>query len=260
MADRKRTQGGGRPAQSGQGGQGGGNRVFYIIGALIVIAGIAWMIAARGGSASAALPTPAEFEGLAAAAQPDPSVGIAMGPENAPIEILEFADYSCPYCAQFVGFAGKLLRQNYVETENAPVRWIAYEFILGGFPNSVPASMTARCAAEQGMFWTVHDMLFSRQSRWYTSPNPDGELRDIAEQAGLDMGAWRECMSEARYVQQLAASRKYGEQLGVGSTPTIFLNGQRLDLSGVEPYSYIEGLIQAELAGGDAAAASEGDG
>lgn len=262
MADKRKAQPGRTRAKSDA--NGGGNRLFYILAGLIVVAGVVWLVAVRGGGigSTPALPTPVEFEGLAAAAQADSSVGIPMGPEDAPIEIVEFVDYSCPHCAQFAGFAGKLLRQNYVEPPGAPVRWILYDFVLGGFPNSIPASMVARCAGDQGAYWPVHDLLFSRQSRWAPNPSPAGEFRDIIEAAGLDVRAWSECMSEGRHLEEIAASRKYGEQKGVGSTPTLFLNGQLIDLSGVEPYSYIEGLIKAALAagGGEATTAESGDG
>jgi len=246
--------------QSGAPKSGSDNKVFYLIGAAIIIAGIGWLVTARGGGigSTAALPTPAEFEGLAATAQPDKSVGIPLGDPNAPIEIMEFADYSCPHCASFSSFAGKLLRQNYVETGGGPVRWLSFDFVLGGFPNTIPASMAARCAGEQGAYWPYHDMLFARQTRWYTAANPSGMLGEIAEDLGLDTGAFRSCMSEARYIDEIAAARKYGESMGVGSTPTLFLNGQRLSLEGVEPYAYIESLIQAELAARASSGAPEG--
>jgi len=242
--------------------RGGGNRVFYLVGGLIVVAGIGWLVTARGGGvgATAALPSPAEFEGLAATIEPDKGVGIVQGAADAPIEILEFADYSCPHCGTFASFAGKLLRQNYVETPGGPVRWITFDFVLGGFPNSISASMAARCAGEQDAYWSFHDMLFSRQAQWNASLNPGnvmGVMGKIADDLGLDTGEWRSCMSEARYIEQIAAARKYGEQLGVGSTPTLFINGERIDLAGVEPYSHIENLIKAELAG---ASAEVGDG
>lgn len=238
---------------------GGGNKVFYLIGALIIVAGIGWVVMGGGGGVgtTAAMPTPQEFESIAATVEPDKSVGIVQGPADAPIEILEFADYSCPHCGTFSSFAGKLLRQNYVETADAPVRWITFDFVLGGFPNSIPASMAARCAGEQGAYWPYHDMLFSRQTQWYTSPNPGNQMGEIADELGLDTGAWRSCMSEARYLQEIAASRKYGESLGVGSTPTLFINGERISLEGVEPYSHIENLIQAELAAGSADSSAE---
>ncbi len=237
----------------------GGNRVFYLLGLLIVVAGAGWLMSQRGGLGStAAMPSPAEFEGLAATAQPDKNVGIPLGNPDAPIEIMEFADYSCPHCAQFSSFAGKLLRQNYVEVSGAPVRWITFDFVLGGFPNTISASMAARCAGEQDAYWIFHDMLFARQARWYTSQNPGGIYDEIADDVGLDQGAFRSCMSEGRYLDQIAAARKYGESLGVGSTPTIFINGRKLDMTGVEPYSFIEAQIQAALAAAESSGEASG--
>lgn len=232
--------------------------MFYLIAGAIVLAGVVWLLVARGGGAGtvADLPTPEEFQSLATEVEADPGVGVVQGPESAPVEILEFADYSCPHCATFAGFAGKLLRQNYVETSNAPVRWVLYDYVLGSFPNSVPAAIAARCAGEQDLYWPMHDLLFAQQASWYTSASPGDAFADIAERVGLDMGAWRECVSEGRHLEEVAASRKYGEQMGVTSTPTLFLNGQRLDLQGKEPYSYIEGLIRSELESGSV---DEGD-
>ena len=253
-----------RPQQSAPAKKGGGNRAFLIVIALIVVAGVGWLVMARGGGigSTTALPTPQEFEGIAATVEADKSSGLVQGSPDAPVEILEFADYSCPHCGTFSGFAGKLLRQNYVEPAGGPVRWITFDFVLGGFPNTVSASMAARCAGEQGAYWAYHDMLFSRQNQWARSPNPAGAFNEIAEDVGLDTGQWGECMTEGRYIEQIAAARKYGESLGVGSTPTLFINGERIDLGGVEPYSHIEGLIQAELAAssdGSEGAATGGD-
>lgn len=255
MAQNKTPPPKGRPAGTRNDG-GGGNRMFYLIAGAIVLAGAVWLLVARGGGSGsvADLPTPEEFASLATDVEADPSVGIAIGEESRPIEIFEFADYSCPHCATFAGFAGKLLRQNYVETANAPVRWVMYDYVLGTFPNSVPAAIAARCAGEQDLYWPMHDLLFAQQTTWYTSASPGGAFADIAERVGLDMGAWRECMSEGRHLEEIVSSRKYGEEMGVSSTPTLFLNGQRLDLAGKEPYSYIEGLIRAELESSSTAA------
>ena len=261
MAQKQNPKGKAAPKGGAAKKQGGGNRAFLLIIALVVVAGVGWLVMARGGGigSTAALPTPQEFEGIAATVEADKSAGLAQGSPDAPIEILEFADYSCPHCGTFSGFAGKLLRQNYVEPANGPVRWITFDFVLGGFPNTVSASMAARCAGEQGAYWPYHDMLFSRQNQWARSPNPAGTFDEIAGDVGLDRGQWGECMTEGRYIEQIAAARKYGESLGVGSTPTLFINGRQIDLAGVEPYSHIEGLIQAELAA-VAGGASAGEG
>ena len=107
--------------------------------------------------------------------------------------------------------------------------------------------MAARCAGDQGQYWPMHDMIFSRQTRWYTSNRPENEFSEIAEDLGLDMGAYNACTAESRYLQEIAVSRKYGEERGVGSTPTVFVDGQVVDLSRGDPYQVIESLIQARL-------------
>ncbi len=235
---------------------GGGNKVFLIIGGLIVVGGLGWLLTAGRGGAVGPLPTPAEFEALSAEVTADPSTGISLGAADAPVVIEEFVDYSCPACARFTGFAGKLIRQNYVEVSGGPVRWVLYDYVLGSFPNSVPAAMAARCAGEQDRYWPMSDLLFSRQTRWYTSASPEGEFTQAAEDVGLDMGAYRSCMGESRYLNEIASSRAYGNSRGVGSTPTVFVDGQVLNLAGTNPYEYMEGLIQARLA--ELAGASSG--
>jgi len=254
----------GASAKSG----GGGNKTFFLIAGVIAAAGVGWLLTAGGGAAAGPLPTPAEFEALAAEVTADASKGIPLGSPDAPILIEEFVDYSCPACARFAGFPGKLIRQNYVETNNleggggGPVRWILHDYVLGTFPNSVPAAMAARCAGEQGRYWPLHDLLFARQTRWYTSSSPEDEFSRAAEDVGLDMGSYGECMGESRYLNDIASSRAYGTSRGVGSTPTVFLDGQLLNLAGTSPYEYIEGLIQerlAAIAGSDETPGSDDD-
>ena len=229
--------------------EGGGNKVFLLLGVLVVLAGGAWLYMAGQSSGGPAqpLPTPDEFEALSAQLPGDASVGILLGSESAPITIEEFIDYSCPACANFGGFTGRLIRQNYVETGQGVAKWITYDFVLGSFPNSVPAAMAARCAGDQGQYWPMHDMIFSRQTRWYTSNRPENEFSGIAEDLGLDMGAYHACTAESRYLQEIAVSRKYGEERGVGSTPTVFVDGQVVDLSRGDPYQVIESMIQNRM-------------
>jgi len=222
--------------------------VFYAILAVVVVAGVAWLFLAGGGqSESAPLPTAVDLTGVEA----DPSVGLALGPENTPVTILEFADYSCPHCAQFAAFTGRLLRQNYVET--GAIRWVLYDYVLGGFPNSVPASLAARCAGEQDQYWPMHDLIMANQLRWAQGDSPQRELRTYAGELGLDTGRFDECMSERRPMPQIAAARKYGDQLGVNSTPTLFFNGRRLRPD-ESSYEVLERLIQAAVDSAGAAA------
>lgn len=235
MAERRRTG-------SGEKKKGAGT-LFYVLLGLVVAGGVAWLLLAGGGGTTAELPTPTEFEAMYAQIEADPSVGVPLGDPDAPVTIEEFADYSCPACAGFGTFAGRLLRQNYVEG-GGPLRWVMYDYVLGSFPNSVPAAVAARCAGDQGAYWPMHDLLLARQNQWARGGDPQGRFVEFAETIGIDVGAFRSCLGEGRHIEEVAASRKLGDQRGVNSTPTLFLNGQRLDLRGREPYTYIEGLIQ----------------
>lgn len=210
------------------------------------------MIAASGGSSP---PASTQLTEIPADVQADPSAGLALGPVDAPVTIMDFSDYSCPACARFASFTGRLMRQNYVG-ENGPVRWIHYDYVLGTFPNSVAASIAARCAGDQGRYWPMHDLLLARQTQWAMDRDPNGRFREIADDLGIDGGEFGRCLSEQRHLDRVMAVRKYGDQLGVSSTPTIFFNGRPLDLMTEGDYSVIERLIQEAVREG----ASEAEG
>jgi protein-disulfide isomerase len=187
---------------------------------------------------------PPPIDTLAAVAA-DSTAGVPIGRDDAPVTIWEFVDYQCPHCAQFSSFTGRLIRQNYVDN-GGPVRWVMYDFVIGSFPHSIPAALAARCAGEQGQYWPMHDVVLARQNRWTVGDRPAPVLRDFAEELGLDMGAYDACMGDRRHLTAIAATRKYGDQLGVNSTPTIFLNGRRLAPAETS-YEAIEALIQAAV-------------
>ncbi len=223
--------------------------------AVVVVAGASWLLMARGDSAPP--PTPEELGEIVVGMDVDSSVGINRGSESASVTVEEFYDFSCPFCASFSGFAGKLLRQNYVDGMDAPVRWISYDYVLGTFPNSVAAALAARCANEQGLFWPVHDLILSRQMEWQMAGNPSGTLTGIARESGVDMDGYETCMAERRYLEEIAKSRKYGDSRGVSSTPTLFIDGEPISLAGVDPYRHIAGLIDAKLEAGSVGDAGE---
>ncbi len=257
---RQKAEPGGTGAQGGA--KGGGGKGFYVLLGLVVAAGAAWLLMARGGGVGTGdLPTPEEFAALATTIEADPAVGIALGRPDAPATIMEFADYSCPACRQFSAFHGRLIRQNYVEG-GGPVRWVLYDYVLGIFPHSVPASIAARCAGDQGSYWRMHDLLLSRQDRWSRGNDPGSVFLELADELGLDRGQLAACLEEGRHLESVAAARKYGEQLGVSSTPTLYFNGRRLELQPQGVYEQFEALIRQAVdsaaAAGPAATGSAG--
>ncbi len=222
------------------------NRWFPIALVVIVAAGAFWLLVGGGQGGSGPPPTPTELAEVLAEAEADPAVGYELA-ESAPITIEEFYDPSCPACAQFSGFAGKLIRQSYVERADAPVRWVSYTIILGSFPNSIAAALAERCANEQGRYWPMHDLLLARQTRWYTQQDPAAAIAEIALDAGVDSGTFNECMRERRHLEDVARSQRVAESRGVNSTPTIFFDGERVNWQGMDPYMFLEGLIQTRL-------------
>lgn len=231
-------------ANKGQGssGDGGPGKIFYSVLALLVVGGGVALWMARGGGESSGQtggqPMPVS------SAEADPSSGVALGPSDAPVTVAEFADFQCPHCAEFQGFTGRLVKQNFVE-DRGVVRWVHFDFPLGTFPNSIPAAVAARCAGNQGAYWEMHDWLLANQQSWGTEGDPTGVFVSQAESMGLDAGQFETCVEEQRPMERIQASRAYGERVGVGGTPTIFVNGEKLP--GVPSYETLAKVIEAEL-------------
>lgn len=244
----------GTPGPSGKGGGLG----FYLFLGVVAVAGVAWLFLARNGNG---VPESQPLSVADMDAEASGAAGVAMGPEDAPVTIIEFEDYRCPACRQFNSMQGRLLRQNYATGDDAILRWVAYDFPIFG-QASYPPAVAARCAEDQGRFWQMHDLLYARTEAWYNESNPNGTFVDLAEDVGLDTDQFRECLRERPHLQDIAASRKYGESLGVGATPTLYMNGRPLDLNRYRGYAALEQqvLTAAEAAGAaEAAAEAEAD-
>jgi len=221
----------------------GPGRTFYIVLGLVVAAGIVALFALRGGGEGGGTRRPVSVAELNAPG--DSTAGIVAGSADAPVTLVEFADYTCPHCAEFTRVTGRALRQNYVET--GKLRWVFFDFPLNQNSNAIPAALAARCAGDQGDFWTMHDLLFADQLDWVTSDHPESHFEDYAGQAGVDVGAWKKCFQDRTHLSRIMASRNYGIDLGVNATPTLFLNGQRVPPTDYD-YGSLEKRIQAAAA------------
>ena len=242
MSKKSRTQAGGRPA-----GRSGGGRVFYVVIGVVVVAGVVALLLAGSGDRG-----PMEIPVELAETEADAGAGVVTGPPDAPVTIVEFADFQCPACARFYGFTGRMIKQNYVD-QGGQARWVYYDFPLDQHPHAVPAAHAARCADEQGRFWPMHDLLFARQDAWSPKSDARGDFEDYAAEIGLDRTAYRECMEEGRYLSEIIAAAKYGQRLGVNSTPTVFINGARVrhDYGEIERI-ILEATAEADSASGEA--------
>ncbi len=165
----------------------------------------------------------------------DPSIG----PENAPITIVEFSDYQCPFCTKWHDEVFNQLMTDYKGT----VRFVYRDFPLYSIhPQSQSAAEAADCAGEQGKYWQYHNALFSEKY----SLGSDAYTRYAAEE-GLNPEQFAQCMSDHRFKSEVDADFKYATTIGVSSTPTFFVNG--LAVVGAQPYEVFKELIDKELAG-----------
>ncbi len=161
----------------------------------------------------------------------------ALGPAEAPVTIVEFSDFECPFCGRVVPTLEEV-RKNYGEK----VRLVFRQFPLNNIhPNAQKAAEASLCAHDQQKFWPMHDAMFKEQRSLGVE-----QLKEKAARLGLEAGAFNECLDSGRHADQVAADLEAGGSLGVTGTPALFINGRFL--SGAQPYDEIARLIDEELA------------
>jgi len=160
----------------------------------------------------------------------------AKGPEDAPVTIVEFSDFECPYCAR-VNPALDQVMSNF----GGKVRLVFRQFPLSIHANAQKAAEAALCAREQDKFWQMHDAMFKEQRSLGVE-----QLKEKAARLELDTEAFNECLDSSRHAEAVMADLQTGIELGVTGTPAFFINGRFL--SGAQPYDEIAKIIDEELA------------
>ncbi len=224
MAQRQRK---GSPAQKG----GGGNGIFYAVLAVVAVIGLAALGYALTGGGGTAATEPVELDASDARALYEQATPVRIGNENAPIKIVEFADFMCPACREFsLEVRPKLMP--YIDRGEAEL--IFYDFPLGGTHiHSFLAARAARCAGAQQLngesgYWPMHEKLFQEQPNWSAQRDVEDTFVGYAKAIGLDAGAFERCLKSDQYAQVVTANRMVGEQLGVNSTPTVLVNNRQV--------------------------------
>ena len=172
--------------------------------------------------------------------------GFLIGKPDAPVQIVEFADFECPACAQFAMLTEPDIRARLVNTGQVAVRF--YVFPLPMHQNTWSASNAAYCANEQGKFWEMHDRLFYTQDLWNTqaTSNPDKKMKGYAADLGLDADKFEECYDSQRHYQNIKASGVEAQNRGIDETPSFIIGGKKY--AGSLPYDEIKKLVDEELA------------
>ena len=161
---------------------------------------------------------------------------------SAPVTVVEFSDYQCPFCGRVTPTL-KRLRDTYGDR----LRIIWKDFPLRDIhPNASKAAEAAHCAGEQGKYWEYHDKLFASQS----ALAPDS-LKEHAASLGIDPAAFSACLESSRYAARILQGIEEGRTLGIDSTPTLFINGRKIDGALERPY-YDYALVLEQERGGTA--------
>ena len=190
-------------------------------------------------------PTPTPEPEPAPSPTPSPTVEVGVGnlapkgDPDAPVVIIEFSDFQCPYCGRHVTNTIPQLVEEYIDTGKAVYYY--RDFPLSFHAEAKPAAVAARCANEQGEFWEYHDILFENSQSLSTD-----NYKQWAEDLGLDTEQFNSCLDEQKYADDVDADFTAGAQAGVSGTPSFFINGVKL--VGAQPFAAFKAAIDAELA------------
>jgi protein-disulfide isomerase len=158
-----------------------------------------------------------------------------IGPADAPITIVQFAEFQCPYCGKARESIDRVLA-NY----DGKVKFVFRDFPLGFHDKAIPAAIAANCAEKQGKYWEVHDAFMKDQTAL-----AEADLQRVAKAAKLDLGAWEECRKDPAMEAEIKKDEADGQAVGVTGTPAFFING--VFINGAQPYPKFKAIIDAEL-------------
>jgi protein-disulfide isomerase len=169
--------------------------------------------------------------------------GPYLGPEDAPVVIVEFSDFLCSFCGRHYQNTLTPLLENY----EGYVRYVYRDFPGVGGQNAVQSALAAHCADDQGRFWDYHGTLFSNQQSLMVSLSAlDDVLIGFAEDLDLDMVRFSTCLEDETHMSRIIRSSSDAQSVGARGTPAFLVNGTFI--SGAQDYRVFANLIDAELA------------
>lgn len=162
----------------------------------------------------------------------DPSQG---GKPNAPIVLIEFSDFQCPFCKKTRPTITKIM-----ETYKNKVHYVFRDFPLSFHKQAEKAAEAANCAGDQNKYWPYNTLLWEKQGNL----QPD-QLREYAKELGLNEKKFNECLDSGKFAQEIEKDQQEGMQVGVSGTPAYFING--IFVSGAQPFEKFQEIIDSEL-------------
>ncbi|MHA7646882.1 DsbA family protein [Nitrosopumilus sp. S4] len=189
--------------------------------------------------------------------QPKPPVKVSIdndpiiGDPDAPITIIEFSDFQCPFCARFHIQTLPLILEEYID--QGKVKLVFRDFPIQSIhPNALPAAVAAECANEQGKFRAMHDMLFDNQNEWSNQEtvNAVSIFSQYATTIQLDQEKFDSCLSNGKYIDEIRKDLDDGRDYGVTGTPGFFVGNDKLgyvELKGAQPFDSFKKIIDVQL-------------
>ena len=159
----------------------------------------------------------------------------ARGPENAPVKVIEFTDYQCPFCGRSRPTVNQI-----ISSYGDKVRYVLRDFPLSFHKNSFKAHEAAHCAGDQDKYWEYNKVLFENQQDL-----SEENLKKFAKDVGLKLDAFDQCLSTNKYEDAVKKNIDDGVSFGVSGTPAFFVNG--IMISGAQPFGKFKETIDAEL-------------
>jgi len=165
------------------------------------------------------------------------------GDENAPVTMVEFSDFECPFCGQFYTNALPEIISEYVDTGKLKIYY--RHLPLSFHPQARPAALASECANEQNKFWDYHDLLFENNSTIGTATTD--KYVEWATSLGLNGDQFRTCLESEKYAENIDGDNSAATAAGASGTPTFYINGQQI--VGAQPFASFKAIIDAELEG-----------
>lgn len=160
----------------------------------------------------------------------------AIGPQGAPVRVVEFTDYQCPFCGRSRPTVNQIL-----DTYKGKVRYVLKDFPLSFHKDAFKAHEAAYCAGDQGKYWEMSKKLFGNQREIQVE-----DLRKYAGDLKLDTKKFNDCLDAGKHADRVRQNQQQGQDVGVSGTPAFFVNGRMI--SGAQPFEKFKEVIDAELA------------
>ncbi len=193
------------------------------------------------------LPTKEAVEPVKISLDDDP----VIGNPDAPITIVEFSDFQCPFCARFHTQTLPSILEEYIEQDK--VKLVFRDFPIQRIhPNALPASIAAQCANDQDKFREMHDILFEKQNEWNRMETTDALslFSQYASEMQLDQESFDSCLTSGKHIAEIRNDLDDGHEYGVTGTPGFFIGNDQIgyvELKGAQPFESFKKVIDAQL-------------